>query len=333
MTEISVVVPVYNGERDLGHCLGSIARAVAELPAAERSNVELLVCDNHSTDRSLEIAREATLDCAVRVIQPERHEPNRTRNWAHGLAAAEGEWLQMLHADDEMAPGGLIDQLHALRSRTASRATLISGRHRTFEHAGHNSGLRPRWPLPGLLDGGRLAREVLPLHCTLVPFTLMRRSAYEAAGGLDERWQLVQDWELWMRLAQSGDVLMHRGETGRWRLHPTSAGYREQNAREHLALADALRQLVPGISTETESQAREAARARAGLLMQGLTAKGDAAGPRDAAGLHDAGDLPDAAGPRDTESARRVLRANARRVAARLQRLRAAGAIRLAAAR
>lgn len=307
MTLISVVVPVYNGERDLAGCLASVSAAVAALAPADRANVELIVCDNHSTDRSLEIAQSVQPGCELRIVQPQRHEPNRTLNWAHGLNVARGEWMQMLHADDQMSEGGLTAQLSAVRSAAARSATLVSGRHRTFERDGDRGDLRPRWPFAALLHGPRLAHSVLPLHCTLVPFTLMRRGAYDLAGGLDPRWQLVQDWELWMRLAQAGDVLVLGSELGRWRLHPTSPAYRSQNAEEQVALADALTTVVPGIRPATAERARLAARARAALLLDGVE--------------HSvvASDLPDAA------SARRRLRGNSLVVTARLYALRAGG--------
>jgi glycosyltransferase involved in cell wall biosynthesis len=264
---VSVVVPVYNGARDLTGCLASVRAAVQALPPAERARVDVIVCDNWSTDGSLEIAERTDIPTGYRVMRPQQHEPNRTRNWAAGLAEASGDWMMMLHADDLLVPGGLAALLKAIERPEARRATMISGRHRTFSEPGVPLGSpRPFWPTASLVPGKLLVRSVLRLHCPFVPFQLMNRAAYEAIGGLDERWELVQDWELWMRMLNRGDVFFVPEEIGWWRIHPTSPRYREVNAREHVELARHLpRSWQPG--------AMPIALARAAVHLDGLEAE------------------------------------------------------------
>jgi hypothetical protein len=209
----------------------------------------------------------------------------------------------MLHADDLLAPTGLETVLTAIAGAPAE-TVLIAGRHRTFSSPDHLSHPRPRWPFRTLIDGGDFAARVLPFHCPLTPFTAMRRDAYIDAGGLDPRWQLVQDWELWMRLAQRGDLLNVPGEVGRWRIHPTSDSYRELNASEHENLAEALPEIVPDVPSPVARRARQIQRARAALQRS-----------REGADLRDA--------------TRRHRRANAE-VALRLYVLRFIGLFRLA---
>lgn len=269
---ISVVVPVYNGARDLPACLDSIARGVEMVPPALRDAVEVVVCDNHSTDATPEIIAAAEFGCESRVVQPPGFRENRTENWRHGLAEARGEWMMMLHADDMLAPGGLAALLETIKEPAAERAVLVALRHRTFSDPEDPSELRPRWPFPGLLNGPLLARTVLPLHCALTPFTLMRRDAYESVGGLDTRWQLVQDWDLWLRLAQIGDVLYAPDEVAWWRIHPTSAAYQEQNATETLQLSRHVADILPAASRTVTSLARRAGRARAAVQREGIEA-------------------------------------------------------------
>ncbi|MDA0163869.1 glycosyltransferase [Solirubrobacter ginsenosidimutans] len=297
---ISVVVPVFNGARDLGGCLESIRVALTRVP---RSRIEVIVCDNWSTDASREIAERAGLSCDYRIMRPAQHEPNRTRNWRAGLAQARADWMMMLHADDVLAPGGLAALLRAIERPEAERATLIGGRHRTFREPGEpDGGLHPYWPATSLLPGSLLVRSVLPLHCPFVPFLLMRRKAYEAVDGLDERWELVQDWELWMRLLGRGDVLFVPDEIGWWRVHPTSPRYREINAREHVELA---RRVAP--------RALPVALARAAVHLDGLDA-----------------DTPWLNGDRlpTVDAANASLRRTLRLVSARLYALRAVGVVR-----
>lgn len=85
--KISVVVPAFNEEKLLGATLACIREAMIGLDA------ELIVCDNNSTDRTAEIAREAG---ATVVFEPV-NQISRARN--AGAAAAGGDWLVFVDAD------------------------------------------------------------------------------------------------------------------------------------------------------------------------------------------------------------------------------------------
>ncbi|HVO55173.1 MAG TPA: glycosyltransferase [Solirubrobacterales bacterium] len=265
--EISVVVPVFNGENYLGACLSSVALAVEALAPEERERVEVIVCDNHSTDASRQIAEAVRFACASRIVSPPQHEENRTRNWAHGLGLAEGRWTMMLHHDDLMAVGGLATQLDHCTRPGLERVTMIAGRHRVFSEPRSPGLLRPVLQPEGTIAGSAVRRRVLAYHCPFVPFTLFRRAAYEAVGGLDPRWQLVQDWVLWMRLLERGDLRFHSDEVGWWRQHGTGPGYRAMNAREHVELAAELQSLMPTVPPRVRARAREIALDRAALQL------------------------------------------------------------------
>jgi glycosyltransferase involved in cell wall biosynthesis len=92
--KISVVVPAFNEERLLAGTLRSIRSA---MEAFERRGwaSELIVCDNNSTDRTAEIAREA----GARVVFEPVNQISRARN--AGAAAAGGDWIFFLDADSD----------------------------------------------------------------------------------------------------------------------------------------------------------------------------------------------------------------------------------------
>jgi glycosyltransferase involved in cell wall biosynthesis len=84
--KISVVVCAYNEERTIGECLASLARC-------EYPDLEVLVCDDGSTDRTLEIARQFPF----RILNLSHGGLSRARN--AGLGAATGEIVAYLDAD------------------------------------------------------------------------------------------------------------------------------------------------------------------------------------------------------------------------------------------
>ena len=84
---ISVVVPAFNEEKLLGATLACIREATQGM------DIELVVCDNNSTDGTAEIARQA----GAKVVFEPLNQISRARN--AGAAAASGDWLVFVDAD------------------------------------------------------------------------------------------------------------------------------------------------------------------------------------------------------------------------------------------
>lgn len=102
--KISVIVPAFNEEKLLAATLARIREATAGLDA------ELIVCDNNSTDRTAEIARQA----GAKVVFEPVNQISRARN--SGAAAASGDWLVFVDADSLLGHELLQDLVEALRS-------------------------------------------------------------------------------------------------------------------------------------------------------------------------------------------------------------------------
>lgn len=97
--KVSIVLPVYNGERYL-------AAAVASVIAQTVSDWELLIIDDGSKDGSPAICDGyAAKDARIRVF----HQPNGGVNSARakGVDNANGEYLAFLDADDRFVPDAL----------------------------------------------------------------------------------------------------------------------------------------------------------------------------------------------------------------------------------
>jgi succinoglycan biosynthesis protein ExoO len=91
--KVTVAIPVYNSAATLERCIGSAARQTLR-------DIEILVADDGSQDGSAQIAEEfARRDPRIRVI---RLWPNKGKPTAMNtlVAAARGEWVAVLDADD-----------------------------------------------------------------------------------------------------------------------------------------------------------------------------------------------------------------------------------------
>ena len=90
--KISVVVPAFNEEKLIGRSLGAIRKACTAIE--ERGwEWEMIVCDNNSTDRTAELAREA----GAKVVFEPVNQISRARN--RGASVATGDWLIFVDAD------------------------------------------------------------------------------------------------------------------------------------------------------------------------------------------------------------------------------------------
>lgn len=89
---ISVIVPVYNGEKYLSTCLDSICNQTLQ-------ELEIIVIDDGSTDRSGRIAdKYAAKDMRVQVIHQENGHLSVARN--AGLSVIKGDFVSFIDADD-----------------------------------------------------------------------------------------------------------------------------------------------------------------------------------------------------------------------------------------
>lgn len=93
---VSIIVPVYNAEDTIRLCLDSIC-------AQTYKNIEILVIDDGSTDKSREIISDlAQKDIRVRPIFKENSGVSASRNL--GMELARGTYLQFADSDDWISP-------------------------------------------------------------------------------------------------------------------------------------------------------------------------------------------------------------------------------------
>ena len=213
---ISVCIPVLNGERWLG-------AAIASVLAQTRTDFELLVVDNRSTDGSLDLACElARGDERIRVVENAKTidaVPNHNRC----LELAKGELVKFLHHDDLMRPD-CIERMAAVFEANPRVGLVFSRREILLEDPGDPGA--QAWkrghevlhggfgPLAEVNDGRTLLAQYLPSFggedfanwIGEPSATMIRRSAAERAGGFDERVRQSFDIELWLRLLATHDV-------------------------------------------------------------------------------------------------------------------------------
>jgi glycosyltransferase involved in cell wall biosynthesis len=178
---VSVIVPVYNGERFLAAALDSIR-------AQDHRPLEIVVVDDGSDDGTPAIAQ------ARGDVRYERH-PHRglaaTRN--AGVEAARGDFIAFLDADD-------LWPAHKLRAQVAHllehpETDYVVAHLRNFLEPGHE---RPAWLRPELLEHEQIAFSTGTL--------LARRRMFERIGTFDTRFVVGDDTD-WFARAQAAGLV------------------------------------------------------------------------------------------------------------------------------
>ncbi len=189
MTAISVVMPVRNGERFLTEAMGSVL-------GQSLRDLELVVVLDHSTDGSAGIAGGlAAGDRRVRVIENAGEGLVDALN--AGIAAAGGDLIARLDADDRMREGRLQRQRELLLADPD--ISLVGSAAIAIDAEGRETGA-VRVPAGDAEIRRRLPRGNPFVHSAV----MMRRSAVLAAGGYRDLYAHNEDYDLWLRLAGLG---------------------------------------------------------------------------------------------------------------------------------
>ena len=116
MPLVSILIPAYNSEE-------SIAQTLRSALAQTWKRKEIIVVDDGSTDRTLDVARQLEAE-GVRAVTHRNQGAASTRNKAFALS--HGDYIQWLDADDLLAPDKIERQMRALDQGVSTRILLSS---------------------------------------------------------------------------------------------------------------------------------------------------------------------------------------------------------------
>jgi len=185
-------MPVFNGERYLAEAIKSIQRQ-------SFTDWELLVIDDGSSDRSAAIVSQFSIrDHRVRGIYKANSGLTDTLNL--GLSIARGKWLARMDQDDLAAKNRISSQLKAVKERNplvlvGSNFSTITAETKSIRHyrlpTTHRSLVKRLQTMRGFFPHSSALFEV--------------RKAI-SVGGYDREALFNEDWDLWLRLSEMGEI-------------------------------------------------------------------------------------------------------------------------------
>ena len=90
---VSIIIPVYNGEKFIDECLKKILKQTYE-------NIEIIVINDGSTDETKNILKKYSLNKKIKIFNNENHGVSYGRNY--GIEKATGDYIMFLDVDDEL---------------------------------------------------------------------------------------------------------------------------------------------------------------------------------------------------------------------------------------
>ncbi len=178
--KVSVVLPTYNGARYLRNSVESCLNQTYK-------NIELIIVDDCSTDETPDIVHSFN-DPRIRYVRNETNQ-RLPRSLNIGFALATGEYLTWTSDDNEFLPQAIENMLKILKDDQTV----------DFVYADYTA---------RYLENGKIEQRRLPDQLSLEKENcigacfLYTRRVYERLGGFDPKYELVEDYEYWIRVSK-----------------------------------------------------------------------------------------------------------------------------------
>ncbi len=223
---VSVVLPVYNGEKYLKEAIESVIFQTYR-------NWELIVVDDGSLDQSLEIAKEyAGRDERIRVISQENQKLPRALN--NGFSLAKGEFYSWISGDNRFLPEFLEKMVEEMNRHP--EADMVFGNQYLIDEEGERITGHGWFEFPPG-SGAVCFPPATPLLNTVANNTIGAAFLYRAGceavlGGYSPHLFLLEDYDYFMRMNSLFRIRHRRGEPlYEYRFHPDSLTAHDQELK------------------------------------------------------------------------------------------------------
>ena len=207
---VSIVLPVYNGEKYLAESLDSVL-------AQSYQNWELVIINDGSTDGT----ENLILNYRDKRIKYLPNDGNKGIIFSlnRGLQESNGQYIARLDADDVALPYRIEKQVEFL-SENLDYALCGS----YFQTIDSNGKLLKNVRFPA---NNRDAQSYLLLHNCFCHSAIMMRSIIAKKLKYDEKFQVCEDYDLWYRISRTGKILNLPVFTTLYRVHDNNMSTRK----------------------------------------------------------------------------------------------------------
>ncbi|MGQ3480968.1 glycosyltransferase [Paenibacillus sp. TY11] len=218
--KVSVIIPLYNHEKYIEEAIRSVLNQTY-------TNIELIVIDDGSSDRSLSIARSIN-DPRLQVISQENNGAHNTIN--RGLDMATGDYLTILNSDDIYEKNRLNKCVDYLNSQ--ANIHLVCSYIKIIDDAGKKLGIKQGWrnmePWPvankekSFANSNNFVKNLLMSNFISTTSNMVfTKKLYQDIGGM-RNLRFAHDWDFALRAAEYGECALIEEPLMHYRIHGTN---------------------------------------------------------------------------------------------------------------
>ncbi len=217
---VSICIPVYNSETTIGRTLDSVIGQTYD-------NIEIIVVDNLSTDRTLERVREFK-DSRIRIVENPVHFSCGEYNWNTCFAHARGEFLALFHADDMYCQETVERQVEIFKKYSAVTGVFTQG-----DMIDEDDKFIDTFSLPPVITGNAPYGycELLPVvleygDIFLCPSAMIRSDIYKKMAPFRyDQFGSASDFDMWLRVAKTGPITIIEEKLLRYRISKNQGSF------------------------------------------------------------------------------------------------------------
>jgi predicted O-linked N-acetylglucosamine transferase (SPINDLY family)/predicted SAM-dependent methyltransferase len=241
---VSVCIPTYNGEK-------FIKEAIQSVLSQTYSNIEIILSDDNSSDRTVEIAKALQSQSPLKFSILEHSQYGLAENWNFCISQAQGKYIKFLFQDDLLQPNaikamvslaeqdqeiGLVFSPRKLFTSTENPhdAQLLAHHEAKDVHKGWSN-------LQSIQSGQELLQELNilenPINKIGEPSTvLIRKEVFDTVGVFNPELCQLVDLEMWLRIMSQYKVGFVDRTLSSFRIHAQQQTQKNSATKETILL-------------------------------------------------------------------------------------------------
>lgn len=221
MEKISIIIIAYNSEKWIEETLESVKDQTFE-------NLELIISDDSSEDKTLEICKKwinknKSRFNNIKILNSKKN-MGIVKNINKAIKITTGNWIKIIAADDILMKNciekniihSIDNNYEILFSKMLSFRDTVKGR----EHIDDKNNLIEKFFSK---DSQRQFKELIFENKISAPTAFFNKKIFEKYGYFDEMYPNVEDYPMWLKLTKNGVRLNYMDEiTVKYRIHNKS---------------------------------------------------------------------------------------------------------------
>ena len=201
---LSVITPVFNGEKYIRETIDSVLTMIGNLA------IEYLIVDDGSTDETSKILQ--SYSTKIKLITQENQGESSAVNT--GLNNASGDFVLVVSADDPLLSEAIFYGVEEFFDKNPEIVVWYPN----WNMIDHDGKLIRTVYVDEYSEDKLIGRSI----CLPGPGAFIRKSAALQIGGRRKKWKYVGDYDFWLRISRVGQLRKRDSVLAQWRFHDES---------------------------------------------------------------------------------------------------------------